>query len=537
MTHRRPSRAVRPNDCLNSQNPYIKRSLSLLPWAIAVVYAVVAALAHPSFKLTVFGDVAQFLLASGLAAAFAVNAFTAEERARWFWYLMTSGALFWLGSQAVWSYYEVWLRVPPPDPGFGGVLLFLHLAPMTAALTVMPHKRSAIPPLTALSIAMIFTWWLFVYAYLVVPWQFVQAAPELYSQAFNGLYYIEDLVFIGLLALWVVHARGSWRWLYVRLLGGSAAYAAGSVLLDRLIAQNKYYTGSPYDLLFIVPVAWLAYVAASFRLKEYPRESEAPDRSDRRVSWLTVVALLSVPCLLIWNSFSRVPEGVRDFRAVAGLVAIIVLALLLFAKQHVLAEGLSQSLEISEANVSELSKLREQLEQKATHDSMTGLLNRSTVIMSLERELARSSRDGGKVAALLLDLDHFKSINDNYGHHAGDVVIAFGATCMEQCVRSHDYVGRYGGEEFLIVICDRRELMAKEIAERIRTRIQSEVVSFDGHKLSVTATIGLAVSLADESSESLLRRADTALYTGKQQGRNVVVCAPETLRPDGLKLA
>ncbi len=501
-----------------------------MPWATALVYALVSAVAHPSFRLTVFGDTAQFVLASTLAAAFAVNAFTAEERARWFWYLMTMGALFWVGSQAVWSYYEVWLRVPPPDPGLGGVLLFLHLAPMTAALTVMPHKRSEIPPLTALSIAMIFTWWLFVYAYLVVPWQFVHSAPDLYSHAFNGLYYVEDLVFVGLLALWVLRGRGSWRWLYIRLLAGSVAYAAGSVFLDRLIAQNQYYTGSPYDLLFILPIAWMAYVAASFRPKEYPRETEALDPSDRRVSWLTILALLSVPCLLIWNSFSPVPESVRGFRAVAGLIAIIVLALLLFAKQHVLAEGLSLSLEISESNVSELSKLREQLEEKATHDSMTGLLNRSSAIIGLERELARASREGGRVAALLLDLDHFKSINDNYGHHAGDVVIAFAATCMEQCVRSHDYVGRYGGEEFLIVISDRNELLAKEIAERIRLRLQAEIVSFDGHKLFVTATLGLAVSLPNETSEALLRRADAALYAGKQQGRNVVITAPERLR-------
>ena len=508
-----------------------------MPWAIAAVYAVVAAVAHPSYRLTVFCDAAQALLALTLAAAFAMNAFSADERARWFWSLMTGGAICWVASQLAWSYYEVWLRLPPPDQGVGGMLLFLHLAPMTAALIVMPHKRSAIPPLTVLSIAMLFTWWLFVYTYFVVPWQYVQASPELYSQAFNLLYDTEDFIFIGLLALWVAQSKGSWRWLYLRLFAGSATYAAGAGILDRLISQNQYYTGSAFDLLFIVPVAWLAYIAASFRPNKYPREDEALDRNERRVSWLTVVALLSVPCLLIWNNFSQVPGGVRSFRNIAGLVAIIVLAVLLFAKQHVLADGLSESLEISETNVSELSKLREQLEEKATHDSMTGLLNRSTVIMSLERELARASREGTKVAALLLDLDHFKSINDSYGHHAGDVIIACGATCMEQCVRSHDYVGRYGGEEFLIVITDRDELMAAEIAERIRMRIQAEVVTFDGHQLSVTSTIGLAVSFPDETSESLLRRADTALYAGKQQGRNLVVCAPEPISSDGLRLA
>ena len=115
--------------------------------------------------------------------------------------------------------------------------------------------------------------------------------------------------------------------------------------------------------------------------------------------------------------------------------------------------------------------------------------------------------------------------------------IAFAALCMQQCVRTHDYIGRYGGEEFLIVVSDRDERVAKEIAERIRARIQSETVMFDAHKLSISATIGLAASVPGEGAESLLRRADVALYTGKQQGRNVVVVAPEVLRPGDLRLA
>lgn len=511
--------------------------LRLVPLFTALIYTAVAAVAHRSFALTVFGDIAQLFLAATLAMAWGWNIFSSRERARWFWYLMTTGALFWVASQAVWTYYEVWLRVPPPDPGLGGVLLFLHLAPMTAALTVMPHKGSRIPPLTAISIAMIFTWWLFLYSYLVLPWQFAHTASGFYSKAFDGLYNTEDLVFIALLAVWSCYARGSWRWLYLRLLIGSAVYAGGSVVLDRMIADKYYYTGSPADLLFILPIAWLAYFGFAFRPKKYPAEQIVVEPNERRVSWLTVMALLSVPCLLIWNNFSDIPPGVREFRCVAGLIAIIVLSLLLFAKQHVLAEGLSESLERSESNVSELSQLREQLEQKATHDSMTGLLNRSTAIMSLERELARSARDGGTIAALLLDIDHFKLINDNHGHHAGDMAIAFSAACMEQCVRAHDYVGRYGGEEFLIVIPDSDEQLAREIAERIRTRIETDVVMFDGFELRLTATIGLAVSHPHETSESLLRRADRALYAGKQQGRNLVVCAPELVRPGHLKFA
>lgn len=513
--------------CPDLEKPYIKSLLRGVPCAIGAVYLGVACLAHPSFRLAFFGDVAQLSMATALVAAFAFQAVTSEDRARWFWYLMTFGSLFWVASQTVWSYYELWRRTPSPDPSVGSVLLFLHLAPMIAALAVMPHKESGIPRLTALSLGMIFTWWLFLYAYLVVPWQYVQFSAAQYRRAFNGLYTIENLVFIGVLAVWAVQSRGAWRWLYVRLLAGSAVYAAGSWILDDVIDQSHYYTGSAYDLLFMLPIAWLAYVAASFRAPRAGYGSETQNESGRRVHGLTVVALLSVPFVLVWNTFSIVPSAVRDFRTTAGLAAMVVLALLLFAKQYVLTGRLSEALALAEYNVYELLQLREQLEVRVTHDAMTGLLNRSTVILSLERELARAERENQRVAALLLDLDHFKQVNDHYGHHAGDMAIAFAATCMEQCVRAHDYIGRYGGEEFLIVVPDCDEMMAYDIAERIRARMDEEVVSFDGRKIRVTATIGLALSHPGEASESLLRRADAALYTGKERGRNQVICAPE----------
>src|SRR5581483_12489882 len=103
-----------------------------------------------------------------------------------------------------------------------------------------------------------------------------------------------------------------------------------------------------------------AYVTADFQAQESPKSVEVVDRSAGRAGVLTVLALLSVPGLLIWNQFLQVPAGVRELRSVAGLVAILVLALLLFAKQYVLAGRLSESLAISESTVSELSKLREQ---------------------------------------------------------------------------------------------------------------------------------------------------------------------------------
>jgi diguanylate cyclase (GGDEF)-like protein len=129
------------------------------------------------------------------------------------------------------------------------------------------------------------------------------------------------------------------------------------------------------------------------------------------------------------------------------------------------------------------------------------------------------------VAVFLIYLDHFKQINDKFGHHAGDIAIVAACTRMQDCVRSHDYVGRYGGEEFLAVIPDTDEATALRIAERMRQRISINPVVFNANPIELTATIGVALSHPDDTPESLLRRADLALYSGKRLGRNTVQIA------------
>jgi diguanylate cyclase (GGDEF)-like protein len=126
------------------------------------------------------------------------------------------------------------------------------------------------------------------------------------------------------------------------------------------------------------------------------------------------------------------------------------------------------------------------------------------------------------LAALLIDLDHFKHINDTLGHLAGDIAIGFVTARMQECLRTHDYVGRYGGEEFLVIIPDCEPHVARDIAERIRSRIASQPATVDAHPLTITATIGMTMSVPTDGPETILRRSDMALYAGKQRGRNTV---------------
>lgn len=173
----------------------------------------------------------------------------------------------------------------------------------------------------------------------------------------------------------------------------------------------------------------------------------------------------------------------------------------------------------------ELIRAREALRMQATYDGLTGLLNRAKVLESLRKEMARSSRDKGAIGVAMVDLDHFKNINDTYGHLSGDVVLNKAAQRMVNILRTYDLIGRYGGEEFLVVLphCDAQN--AVRAAERLRAGLAEQPIQVsDRQEILVTASIGV-ISTSDYPSASLdelIRAVDEALYRAKRMGRDRV---------------
>jgi two-component system, cell cycle response regulator len=178
----------------------------------------------------------------------------------------------------------------------------------------------------------------------------------------------------------------------------------------------------------------------------------------------------------------------------------------------------------------ELIEAREALREKATHDPLTALWNHEEILRILERELNMANREKEDVGLIMADLDHFKRINDTYGHMAGDAVLRLAARRMLTHVRDYDYVGRYGGEEFLIVLpgCGREGVAT--IAERIRHCIGSESMDIPEGMIQVTISLGLSTKDKGRKSDvnSLVQAADQALYLAKQGGRNRVEAALES---------
>jgi two-component system cell cycle response regulator len=165
---------------------------------------------------------------------------------------------------------------------------------------------------------------------------------------------------------------------------------------------------------------------------------------------------------------------------------------------------------------------RDELSFRATHDLLTGIANRGVVLDAMHRECSRQAREGGAFGVIMLDIDHFKYVNDRYGHLAGDAVLKETARRMADCIRPYDTVGRYGGEEFLVIVPSSDESGALALAERIRRAIGAQQVATDRGLLNVTVSCGVTASKADKPlpADALLRSSDEALYRAKQLGRN-----------------
>ena len=167
-------------------------------------------------------------------------------------------------------------------------------------------------------------------------------------------------------------------------------------------------------------------------------------------------------------------------------------------------------------------RYQDRLEAVALSDKLTGLANRQALDIVLQRDMAEHRRSGMGVAILLLDLDHFKDINDKYGHLAGDAVLKFVAQAIRSQLRDSDMVGRWGGEEFMVIL-KRTDLNAATlVAEKIRLHLATARATYASHEIGLSCSIGVAVLRDDDTADALLSRADRGLYAAKQGGRNLV---------------
>ena len=174
----------------------------------------------------------------------------------------------------------------------------------------------------------------------------------------------------------------------------------------------------------------------------------------------------------------------------------------------------------------EIETLQAELVYSAHYDSLTGIYNRGTFLTEFEREVSRSGRGGAAFSLAIFDLDRFKQLNDRYGHPAGDQVLKAFADVLRSSIRKHDTVGRYGGEEFALLMPQTGMETAVRVAERIRRALETRGVNVEVGRIDVTVSGGVATFGIDgDDWDALLSAADTALYEAKRAGRNRIATA------------
>ncbi|HLW84504.1 MAG TPA: HAMP domain-containing sensor histidine kinase [Candidatus Sulfotelmatobacter sp.] len=335
---------------------------------ITLAHAVVSLSAHRGPAIIAFGDFFVLLLMLGASGVMLANAFAAPRVERRFWGLMALGFFLWSFNQAAWTYREGILHLEIPDPYFADIVLFFHLVPILAAVSWRPdlERTESRFQLSTVNFLMLLVWWIFLYAFVVVPDQYVVLNPHAYDSSYEGLYHLEKVLLLAVLGFATWNSSGGWRRLYAHVLGANLLYAACSYALDQAINTGRYYSGSAYDIPLVGAIAWMA--AASLAAREWQLASEPPATKWR---WggiaprLAMLAILSLPALGLWTFlFDTSPPASRTFRLFAVLIAMLALGAFVFLRQYLQDQALMQILEDSRQAYEDQQRLQNHLVQK-----------------------------------------------------------------------------------------------------------------------------------------------------------------------------
>ena len=452
-------------------------------------------------------DVLQLALGGVLLYAIHQARHRSEGMARSFWSLAASAYIAFCVAQAFGIYndffhsqFVAWID---------NLLFSFWFMPLTMALFLDPDQATGeVDTLTALDFVQAVLICIAAYIYFFYLPRADEPGTlshEVWAPYFAGYGFVA-LAFLMRAA--VTHSRDARA-----LFGRMGIFLVLSGFIDAMYYYGpglNLHTGAWFDILWSLLLVLPTVIAATWKQAEAPAVQFDASSHDGRLS--TEIFSLLYPLLVLLMSL-RIARERLGLAATVLFLSFVCSSARLLITQH------------------RLMLTKEALRREADHDSLTGLWNHKAILDILGRELQRSERDHQPVGVIMTDIDHFKKINDTFLHTTGDEVLRIISSGIASVVRPYDSVGRYGGEEFLVVApgCGLAETW--ELAERIRAHVAECEIVVGGAKVRLTLSLGITTGSSSSDAEKVLHAADSALYQAKNDGRNRV--APNLGRPAG----
>ena len=443
-------------------------------------------------------DVMQFSLGALLIYTVVEASRRSEGLARSFWRLTATAYSFWLIAQGLSVFND--LAASSFISWINNLLFCFWFVPLAMAMFLDPeHEAGRLDALVALDFVQAVLVCVAAYLYF-----FYLPKAESSSELAHSVWtpYFAGYAFVA--GAFVVRAAVTRSRDSPELFGRMGIFLALSGCVDALYFYGPgrgMVTGAWFDLLWSALLVAPILIAVTWKQVEAPERSFDPPRREKRI--YTEIFFLLYPLMVLFMSL-------RIARERLGLAAAVVLLSFVCSSARLLVTQ------------NRLLVTKEALRREASRDGLTGLWNRKAIMAILERDLLRAERDQEPVGLIMIDVDHFKAINDSRGHAAGDTVLRIISSGIAAVLRPYDSVGRCGGEEFLVVAPGCGQAETWELAERVRTHVAGCNIMVGGSSVQVSLSLGVANAQSAAEIEKLLSAADTALYQAKNAGRNRV---------------
>jgi diguanylate cyclase (GGDEF)-like protein len=442
---------------------------------------------------------------------------------RLFWCFINLSCLSYFIATVSWSYYNIVLKVNVPFPGLPDIFYLLQPVFILLAILYLIFKNKSIffsiqlflDILITMTVVTSLSWY-----YLIQPIFAKEVATYLFK-AVSAAYPIADLGLVfGILRLSIILNNFFYRFQYIFLIIGLILFTIADSLFLYLNSNQSYQTGSFIDPLWILGYFFIAVAGVYNNYQNTkPQQSGINLNRDSNSLLLTnfkdiVLPYISLFVLLIVLSIRIKKIDSIILGSILGIVLLTIRQIFNLLDNKQLFSLLSQSRQSSNS-----------MKLEARTDFLTGLYNRRYIIERLEMLLEQARLHKLVFSLFMIDIDHFKQINDTFGHEAGDVVLQEIAQIMTKNIRFEEVIGRFGGEEFIAIVPEVGLVEAEIIADRLRKQIDTHIFTIGPQNIKITVSIGVSQwsTKNNDDIQSLIARIDKALYMAKEKGRNCTV--------------